>query len=196
MKTRVRGRAHQCGDAVGELDLVGVHAPDWRPNDLHVLLDRLPHRLGLSPTAPLERGDLLVAGHAFGAETRTDWPAVLLALRGVAAVLCESVLPAMREACLHAGLPVLVHPGMRQMVRDGDDVIVNLEAGTIENVTARRIYVGTGFTPTELRILQEAPTRSLLGVRDVPLDPDVIEEAAPRPPAPQPAEPNLPHPQA
>lgn len=176
MKVRLRGRAHVVGDCVGELTLIGPHAADWRPRDISRLLAEVPQRLGMR-SAAWEAGDILVAGRAFGAETRTDWPAFLLALHGFGAVLCESVLPWMQESCHHAGLPVLVLPGLRAQIRDGDDLILNLEAGTIEDVTHHRMLMTTPLSPTDLRLCRDAPTRRLLGVWEARTDPDVAYES-------------------
>lgn len=181
MKGRLRGHAHLCGDWVGERKLVGDHAADWRPRELTRLLANVPSRLGLATVPPLEPGDVLVAGRGFGVETRTDWPALLLSLAGFGAVIAESVLPSFRDACIHAGLPVLVLPGARLTTGDGHDLILNLENGTVENVTTHRVLLASPMSPTELRLCRDAPARRLLGAWEAPRDPDVIEETTPPP---------------
>ena len=178
MRTRLRGRAHHAADWVGEADLVGAHAADWRPNDLARLLEAVPQRLGLPSVPAFERGDLLLSGRGFGDDAVTDWPALLLSLHGFGALLSESIRPAFRDACLHAGLPVLVLPGIRELVRPGDDLIVSLDACTIENVSTHRMLLASGLSETELRWCREAPSRALLGIQETTDETDAAESPA------------------
>lgn len=184
MSVRLRGRAHLTGDWVGESDLLGRRGVDWRPHDLSRLLADLPRRLGLSATTPFERGDVLVAGRGLGVETSTDWPALLLALHGFGAVVCESVDPAFRGALLHMGVPVFVLPSVRSLLLEGDDVILNAETGMLENVTSHRVLMASPLSAGELRVCRAAPARLLMGAWEARVDPDVLEQSAARPVVP------------
>lgn len=181
---RVRGRAVVAGDGLGEADLVGFRHAQGRPTDVEALLRELPRRLGLAAGPAWERGDLLVAGGGIGLGVRTDWPAWILHRAGFGAVLAEGVLPAFRDSLLHIGLPLLVLPGLRRGVRPWDDLIVNLETGAVENVSTHRVLVGRGLTPSELRIVHEAPTRRLLPESGPPVPAQSAAESLAEPPAP------------
>lgn len=170
MSLRRRGRAHRILGAWPEHDLVG----DVGPFE-HIPPRRLLERLSLETVLPFERGDLLLAGRIFGSPTTTDRVALALSLSGAGFLLADSVGAAFRESCLHAGLPVLAMPGLQASIREGDDVIVDAESGTIENVTTHRVMVAPALTPTELRRALQAPSLQWYGVARPPVDPDVLE---------------------
>lgn len=188
MTTRRRGRIHVLPDWVHELDVVDDAGPLGAAPDLARHIHELPHSLHLNPDIPFERGDFLLAGRGFLAGLRTDWPALVLTLSGVGGVLCESIATAFRESALHAGLPLLVLPGLRAALHNGDDVIVDVATGTIENVSTHHVLIAPPLAPGELQTLRQAPARALYGLLEDPTDPDVIEERRPRPP-PEPTAP-------
>ena len=187
MRWKMRGRVHAAGDWVHEREILGDAVPAVpRVSDLDSAAAGLLQRLGPPGPAPFERGDIMVAGRGFGLGTTRDHTALLLRLFGFGAILCGSVDMAFRASALRLGLPVLVLPGIRATVEPGDELIVSIDNGTIENLRSRRVLLAPTPTPHEMRVLAQAPGLALMGVPDPrDEDPDVMEVGpARRPDAP------------
>jgi 3-isopropylmalate/(R)-2-methylmalate dehydratase small subunit len=82
----------------------------------------------------VRQGDIVVAGRNFGAgSSREQAPAALKHL-GVAALVAESFAGLFYRNALNLGLPTVVCAEAKR-IRDGDSVLVDAEAGRIENRT-------------------------------------------------------------
>ena len=104
--------------------------------------------IGVDPEFPLKvnEGDFIVAGHGTGysiacldgmEEDPHDLAYASKAIlgAGVAAVLCESnTLPFLRNS-IGNGLPIIQCKEITQKVSQGDELEVDLEAGSINNLT-------------------------------------------------------------
>jgi 3-isopropylmalate/(R)-2-methylmalate dehydratase small subunit len=82
----------------------------------------------------LEENDILVAGTNFGCSSSRP-AAFYLKYFGVAAVFAESVSQIFYRNALSVGLPILEAPGISSKLNKGDKVEVDLEKGTVKNVT-------------------------------------------------------------
>ena len=185
----MRGRAFRVGNWVHELEILGESVPAVpRVSEVMPARADLLRRLGAADHARFERGDIIVAGRGFGTGTRRDHAALVIKLAGVAAVLAESCDPRFRDSAFQVGLPVLTLLGLRQGVADGDELILDVENGTIENLRTRRVLIANPPSPRQLRTLHDAPGLALLGIleTDAP-DPDVMEVPA-RPAVPEPSD--------
>jgi 3-isopropylmalate/(R)-2-methylmalate dehydratase small subunit len=154
----LKGYAHILGD---QLD------SDWDFCDLHALQEMAES--GIVPSASdlagmcmarfdstwrekLRPGDLLVAGKNTGYSAACldgmpedphlyGFAAVALKALGVAAVLCESAATNFQRSSLEQGLPVVECRTIRTSVREGDELFVDLERGTIDNLSlGGRLY--------------------------------------------------------
>jgi 3-isopropylmalate/(R)-2-methylmalate dehydratase small subunit len=83
----------------------------------------------------VRRGDFLVAGPNMGYGHDHDHASMALKGAGVAAVLCESSAPYFLRNSLDHGLPVIELPGVMAALNTGDDLEVDLRAGTVINHT-------------------------------------------------------------
>lgn len=138
----------------------------------------LRRRLRPTDARPIEAGDLLVFGPGLGAGTTTDRAALAFALAGVGAILTPRADAAFRDACLHAGIPLLAVKGLADAVGDGDDLTVDFANGTVENVTRRRMLMADPLSAPELRLLRVAPSLAWYGLQPGQPDPDVVETVA------------------
>jgi 3-isopropylmalate/(R)-2-methylmalate dehydratase small subunit len=168
MAFALRGRAHLLGDNVdADWDLCDLHALQEMaergitpsPDDLaRACLSRFDR--GLRET--IKQGDLLVAGKNTGCSSACldgmaedphlyGFAAMALKALGIAAVLCESAAMNFQRSSLEHGLPVVECRAIRQSVREGDELWVELERGTIDNVrTGQRL----SFNPLPKFILE------------------------------------------
>ena len=96
-------------------------------------------------------GDLIVAGDNFGCgSSREQAPAVLKAL-GVQAVVAKSFARIFYRNAINIGLPVLVSPELSDAVKEGDEAVLDLTAGTV--TVGGKTFTCTKLPPYMQRIL-------------------------------------------
>jgi 3-isopropylmalate/(R)-2-methylmalate dehydratase small subunit len=78
-------------------------------------------------------GDMIVAGANFGCGSSREHAAVTLKASGIAAVLAESFARIFYRNAINLGLPLLVCPGIVNLVKRGDRLSVDIAAGTLIN---------------------------------------------------------------
>jgi 3-isopropylmalate/(R)-2-methylmalate dehydratase small subunit len=84
-------------------------------------------------------GDLLVAGANFGLGSSREQAAVSLKILGVRAVLATSFARIFWRNAINLGLPALVFPHAGE-VRAHDRLALNIQDGSLENLTQNRSY--------------------------------------------------------
>lgn len=163
---RRRGRARIIGGRWTEQDLIGqASSPETAGAHLQQLLPRI---------SAFEPGDHLIVPPGFGTPTRTDLPALAFAQAGAGGLLSTRFDPVFRESLLHAGVPLLTLRSTAA-IQEGDDLIVTFDAGTIEDVSQRKMMVADELRPAELELIRMTPTLALYGLHRGPQDPDVVE---------------------
>lgn len=130
--TAHRGRAWTFGDNI-PTDAITPTEYVMEPLDVrleHVLEDRNPDF-----PAGVEPGDIVVAGRHFGQSSGRAIAPKTLKATGVGCIVAESFARTFYRNGFEIGLPVLACPGIVDLVGDGDEIAVDLEAGLVTNVT-------------------------------------------------------------
>jgi 3-isopropylmalate/(R)-2-methylmalate dehydratase small subunit len=98
------------------------------------------------PTACQEiqdRGDtIFVGGKDFGSGSSREQAPDAIKYAGVKAVVAESFATIFFRNCVNVGLPMLEIPDISKLVKEGDELIVDLESGQVENKTTGSIHKG------------------------------------------------------
>ncbi|ABP51608.1 MULTISPECIES: 3-isopropylmalate dehydratase small subunit [Pyrobaculum] len=148
---KVRGRALIYGDKI-DTDVI-------IPAKYLVYTD--PAVLGQHAMEPLDpdfpkkaKGAILVAGRAFGMGSSREQAALALKGAGVLAVVAESFARIFFRNAVNVGLPVLQVPGVRQKVTEGEEIEVDIEAGTVTKVATGEVIVGKPLRGLPLEILK------------------------------------------
>ncbi len=92
----------------------------------------------------VKKGDFIVAGENFGYGHDHYHACVSIKGAGVGAVVCESTNANFMRNSLHHALPVIVCKGIKSKVKQGDELEIDLAAGTITNLTTGE---GLRFVP-------------------------------------------------
>ncbi|MFW3146221.1 MAG: 3-isopropylmalate dehydratase [Thermoplasmatota archaeon] len=95
----------------------------------------LPHLLeDLDPTfhEKVKNGDLLLVGDNFGCGSSREQPVVGLKAVGVKAIIGKSFARIFYRAAINQGLILIEAPDAVDAYRDGDEVELELESGTIK----------------------------------------------------------------
>mgnify|MGYP005758499477 CR=1 FL=1 len=94
-------------------------------------------------------GDILVAENNFGSGSSRETAPLALKEAGISAVIAKSFARIFYRNAINIGLPALELPEAAE-IRDGDRLVVDLAAGTIENQTQNKLY---HFVPMPQRLL-------------------------------------------
>jgi len=112
----------------------------------HVLEDANPDFAG-----QMQPGDFVVAGRNFGLGSSREHAPRIIKLAGVNAVLAQSFARIFFRNSINVGLPVLELD--TSSISQGDELEVDLEAGTVRNVTRDITLVFQPLPPVMVKIL-------------------------------------------
>lgn len=129
----VRGRAWRYGDDIDTDTIVPSQYMRLEPEEY------APH--AMEPidedfAAEVDPGDVIVAGRNFGIGSSREHAAIALKELGVGAVVAQSFARIFYRNAINQGVPVVTcDADVIEQVEDGDDVEVDLDAGSIRNHT-------------------------------------------------------------
>ena len=147
---RFEGRCWRFGDNIPTDQLVKARYV-FEPMDeivTHVLED-------LNPDFPrqVRPGDIVVAGRHFGQSSGRAIATKALAATGIGCVVARSFARTFYRNCFEVGLPALEVPELGELAADGDQVVVDLQSGVVENLTTGRRAAGPPADPFLLDML-------------------------------------------
>ncbi len=155
----IRGRTWRFGDDIST-DLLSPGAYAVAP-----LEERKRHTLeAVNPRFASEArpGDVVVAGRNFGCgSSRETAPEGLKAL-GIGCVVAESFARIFLRNAVAIGLPALPCPGVTSLLREGDPIDVDLDAGVVRNCATGAEIAGSRLPAQMLEILRAGGILALL----------------------------------
>src|SRR5271157_1317029 len=97
---------------------------------------------GLDPGFPekAKKGVIVVGGKNFGCGSSREQAPLALKYAGVKCVLAESFARIFFRNAINIGLPVIECKGIYNAVETGDELAVDFEAGTIENISSHKKF--------------------------------------------------------
>ena len=146
------GKAFKFGDDISTDLIVPGRLAGLRSNlpelAKHVLEDADP-----TFASRVQKGDFVVGGSNFGLGSSREHAPLVIKMAGVSAVLAKSVARIFFRNAINQGLPVLICD--TDLIRDGDNLEINLAGGIIKNVSTGQT-IGFGVIPqVMLDILNE-----------------------------------------
>jgi 3-isopropylmalate/(R)-2-methylmalate dehydratase small subunit len=109
-------------------------------------------------------GDILVAGRNFGCSSGRALAAKALKATGIGAIIAELFSRTFYRNGHEIGLPLLEMSGVHDLVETGDRIRVDIEQGTVENLTKGKSLQGTPPSGFLLEMLQTGGLIQLLKV--------------------------------
>jgi len=91
--------------------------------------------------------DVVVAGTNFGCGSSREHAPIAIRAAGADAVVAESFARILFRNAINIGLPVLQVPEVTEHVSDGDELTIDVAAGTVTNQTAGEKLTATGVPP-------------------------------------------------
>lgn len=99
-------------------------------------------------------GDVIVAGENFGCGSSREHAPLAIRGSGVACVIAKSFARIFYRNAINTGLPILECPDVVPETAEGDELRVDLEAGTIINLRTQRTYHTSPFPRFILSIVE------------------------------------------
>jgi len=150
---KVTGTAIKFGDNV-DTDVI-------LPGKYLVLIDQkdlAKHALeGLDPAFPekAKKGVIIVGGKNFGCGSSREQAPLALKYAGVKCVIAESFARIFFRNAINIGLPVIECKEISAVVDAGDELVVDFDAGTIQNLSKRKSLQVVKLPPFIQEILSD-----------------------------------------
>ena len=146
------GRAFKFGDSISTDHITPGRLAHLRSNlpelAKHVMEDADP-----TFASRVKAGDFIVAGNNFGLGSSREHAPLVIKMAGVRAILAKSVARIFFRNAINLGLPVLICD--TALIDDGDELEVDLAAGTIKDTTNGNQLTFGKIPEVMLRILDE-----------------------------------------
>jgi 3-isopropylmalate/(R)-2-methylmalate dehydratase small subunit len=112
---------------------------------------------GLDPTftEKVGEGAIVVGGKNFGCGSSREQAPLALKYAGVKCVIAESFARIFYRNSITIGLPVLTCPGISGKVESGDELVVNLGTGKVEDVSKGLVFHSTQLPDFIMEILDD-----------------------------------------
>lgn len=90
-------------------------------------------------------GDIMVAKKNFGCGSSREHAPLVIKVSGVSCVIAETFARIFYRNAINIGLPIIECPEAAEDIKDGDQVEVDFDSGTIYNRTTGKSYQGQAF---------------------------------------------------
>ncbi len=148
----LKGRAHKFGDGISTDHIIPGRYAHLRSNlpelARHVLEDADPNF-----ATKVKHGDFVVGGSNFGLGSSREHAPLVIKMAGVSAILAKSVARIFFRNAINLGLPVLICD--TDKINDGDELEVDLAAGTVKDLTNGSTLTFGKIPDVMLKILNE-----------------------------------------
>jgi 3-isopropylmalate/(R)-2-methylmalate dehydratase small subunit len=148
----LKGKAHKFGDGISTDHIIPGRYAHLRSNlpelAKHVLEDADPDFV-----KRVKPGDFVVGGNNFGLGSSREHAPLVIKMAGVSAILAKSAARIFYRNAINLGLPVLICD--TDKIDDGDELEVDLAAGTVRDRTNGSVLTFGRIPEVMLRILNE-----------------------------------------
>ncbi len=148
----LKGKAFKFGDGISTDHIIPGRYASLRSNldelAKHVLEDADP-----TFVSRVKEGDFIVAGNNFGLGSSREHAPLVIKMAGVSAILAKSVARIFFRNAINLGLPVLICD--TDSIDDGDELEIDLSAGTVRDITNGQKLTFGKIPKVMLRILDE-----------------------------------------
>lgn len=107
-------------------------------------------------------GDIIVAGTNFGCGSSREHAAITLKAVGVGAILAESFGRIFFRNAINLGVPAISCRDITRIVKEGDEVEVDIESGAIKDWTTGETAQAVPMSPYVMNILQSGGIKPMI----------------------------------
>lgn len=134
----IKGKAHKLGDNINtDLIIAATYLVTADPKELgeHLMESHDP---GFRDR--VSEGDIIVAGKDFGSGSSREHAPLAIKGAGISCVIAESFARIFFRNCINVGLVVVESTEVTESTNDGDELEVDLKAGTVVNITSGKSF--------------------------------------------------------
>ncbi len=158
------GIAHKYGDHV-DTDVIiparYLNTPDPKELAAHCMED-----IDEEFARKVQPGDILAAGVNFGCGSSREHAPIAIKAAGISCVIAASFARIFYRNAINIGLPILECPAASTAIADGDEVIVDFNAGTITDVTRDEMYHAEPFPPFIREMIEQGGLMASLKAKE------------------------------
>lgn len=147
----MKGKVHRFGDNVNTDEIIParyLNTTDAAELAAHCMENADPEFVKVKSP-----GDIIVAGKNFGCGSSREHAPVALKAAGISCVVAKSFARIFFRNAINIGLPILICPEAAGDAQAGDEMEIDLESGTIRNLTRSKTYSVPPFPPQMRRII-------------------------------------------
>jgi len=108
-----------------------------------------------------QKGEIIVAGTNFGCGSSREHAAIALVSMGVSVVIADSFARIFFRNATNLALPLLVCKGIAKITEEGDELAVDLQAGTVKNLRTGEVLQGERISDYAMNILNAGGIKPL-----------------------------------
>jgi 3-isopropylmalate/(R)-2-methylmalate dehydratase small subunit len=148
----LQGKAHKFGDSISTDHIIPGRYAHLRSN-LPELAKHVLEDADVNFAKKVKQGDFVVGGSNFGLGSSREHAPLVIKMAGVKAILAKSVARIFFRNAINLGLPVLICD--TDKINDGDELEINLTAGTVKDKTNGALLTFGKIPDVMLKILNE-----------------------------------------
>ena len=148
----LKGKAHKFGDSISTDHIIPGRYAHLRSN-LPELAKHVLEDADVNFVKKVKPGDFVVGGSNFGLGSSREHAPLVIKMAGVNAILAKSVARIFFRNAINLGLPVLICD--TDKINEGDELEIDLTAGTVRNKTNGAVLTTGKIPEVMLRILNE-----------------------------------------
>lgn len=100
-------------------------------------------------------GDIIVAGNNFGCGSSREHAPIAIKAANISCVIAKSFARIFYRNAINIGLAIVESPEAAEDIRQGDEIEIDFDAGTIKNITSGREYYAKPFPPFMQEIIKK-----------------------------------------
>jgi 3-isopropylmalate/(R)-2-methylmalate dehydratase small subunit len=148
---KLRGRVWKYGDHV-DTDAI-IPARYLNVSTAEALAPHCMEDIDPGFATQVRAGDVIVAGENFGCGSSREHAPLAIKGSGVSSVVARSFARIFYRNAINVGLPILESPGAADAAETGHELEIDLESGTIRNLTTGQEYQAEPYPPFMMGII-------------------------------------------
>ncbi|MDR3306308.1 MAG: 3-isopropylmalate dehydratase small subunit [Endomicrobium sp.] len=148
----LKGKVHKYGSNVNTDEI--IPARYLNTTDPIVLAKYCMEDIDKDFVKNVKPGDIIVAENNFGCGSSREHAPISIKAAGVSAVIANSFARIFFRNSINIGLPILESEEAVKSIKDGDEIEINLNKGTIHNITQNKTYQSQPFPEFMQKIIK------------------------------------------
>ena len=139
-----------------------LNIADFKELAEHAMEDA-KENLEINFAANVQPGDYIVAGKNFGCGSSREHAPVVLKVKGIKCIVADSFARIFYRNAINLGIPAIVcAKGFSENVKRGDELKLDLKAGTVTNLTTGKVFVVEAPSEYMMEILRHGGIKPML----------------------------------